>query len=206
MLTTASQTEHRTKGTFMKAEARYHATRADIAAEEAEIEAAKRNPQAFAVLYNRYYARILGFVYQRTEKKDDACDITQQVFIAALENIGKYKATGVPYSAFLFRVALNELNRFYRRSKVRQAVNIDDEQVADVLTEMGEENSAETDARLMKSLQQLEPEEMSLLQMRFFDRIPFKDLCEILEISETATKARVYRLLEKLKTIYTSMT
>lgn len=189
----------------MKVESRYHATRTEIAAEEAEIEAAKKNPRAFAPLYNRYYARILGFVYQRTEKKDDAYDITQQVFIAALENIGKYKFTGVPYSALLFRIALNELNRFYRRAKVRQAVSVDDEQVADVLVEMGEENSAETDARLMKSLQQLEPEEMSLMQMRFFDKIPFKDLCEILEISETAAKARVYRLLEKLKLIYTSM-
>lgn len=205
MLTTASIEGHRTKGTFMKVESRYHATRTDIAAEEAEIEAAKQNPRAFAPLYNRYYARILSFVYGRTEKKDDAYDITQQVFIAALENIGKYKATGVPYSALLFRIALNELNRFYRKAKVRQAVSVDDEQVADVLVEMGEENSAATDARLMKSLEQLEPEEMQLMHMRFFEKIPFKDLCDILEISETACKARVYRLLERLKTIYTSM-
>lgn len=195
----------RTKEVTMTVESRYHATRADIAAEEAEIDAAKRNPQAFAPLYNRYYARILGFVYQRVEKKDDAYDITQQVFIAALENISKYKPSGVPYSALLFRIALNELNRFYRKAKVRQAVSVDDEQVADVLTEMGEENTGETDARLMKSLQQLDPQEMQLMQMRFFDKVPFKDLCEILEITETACKARVYRLLERLKTIYTSM-
>jgi RNA polymerase sigma-70 factor (ECF subfamily) len=193
------------KGTFMTIESRYHATRSDIAAEEKEIEAAKLNPRAFGPLYNRYYARILQFVYGRTTSKDDARDIAQQVFMSALENIGKYKFTGVPYSAFLFRIALNELNRFYRRSKVRQAVNIDDEQVTDVMTEIGAENTAETDAKLMKALQQLEPEEMSLMQMRFFDKIPFKDLCEILEISETAAKARVYRLLERLKTIYTSL-
>lgn len=194
------------KGTSMTIESRFHATRDDIAAEEAEIEAAKRNPRAFGPLYNRYYARILGFVYQRVEKKDDAYDITQQVFIAALENIGKYKPSGVPYSALLFRIAINELNRFYRKSKVRQAISVDDASVADVLIEMGEETTAQTDARLMKALQQLEPEEMSLMQMRFFDKIPFKDLCAILEITETAAKARVYRLLEKLKTIYTSLT
>ncbi len=193
------------KGTYMKMETRYHATRTDIAAEETEIEAAKRNPKAFGPLYDRYYARILGFVYQRSNSKDDAYDITQQVFLAALTNIGKYKPTGVPYSALLFRIAINELNRFYRRSKVRQAVSIDDEQIGDVLVEMGEENSAQTDARLMKAMQQLNEEDMSLLQMRFFDKIPFKDLCEILEISETAAKARVYRLLEKLKGIYTSL-
>lgn len=186
-------------------ETRYHATRTDIAAEETEIDAAKRNPKAFSPLYNRYYARILGFIYQRTATKDDAKDITQEVFSAALMNIGKYKHTGVPYSALLFRIAINELNRFYRKNKVRQSVSIDDEKVGNVLTELGEENTAETDARLMQAMQQLEEEEMLLLLMRFFDKIPFKDLCEILEISETAAKARVYRLLDKMKTIYTSL-
>ncbi len=193
------------KGYAMNVESKYHASREQIAAEEAEIEAARGNPAKFAPLYNRYYARILGFVYQRVETKDDAYDITSQTFIAALENIGKYRSQGVPFSAWLFRIACNELNRFYRRSKVRQAVNIDDTQVADILTELGEENSAVTDARLMQAIQQLETEEMQLLEMRFFEKRPFKDVCEILGITETAAKGRVYRLLERLKTIYTGL-
>jgi RNA polymerase sigma-70 factor, ECF subfamily len=194
------------KGNAMTIETKFHFSREQIAAEEAEIAAARGNPQKFAPLYNRYYARILGFVYQRVESKDDAYDITAQTFIAALENIGKYKSQGVPFSAWLFRIALNELNRFYRRGKVRQAISIDDTQIGEVLHELGEENTAETDSRLMKSVQQLEPEEVTLLEMRFFEKRPFKEVCEILEISETAAKARVYRLLEKLKTIYTSLT
>jgi RNA polymerase sigma-70 factor, ECF subfamily len=193
------------KGYAMNVESKYHASREDIAAEEAEIEAARGNPAKFAPLYNRYYARILGFVYQRVETKDDAYDITSQTFIAALENIGKYRSQGVPFSAWLFRIACNELNRFYRRSKVRQAVSIDDTQVADILTELGEENSAVTDARLMQAVQQLEPEEMQLLEMRFFEKRPFKEVCDILGITETAAKGRVYRLLERLKTIYTGL-
>lgn len=193
------------KGYAMNVESKYHASREQIAAEEAEIEAARGNPAKFAPLYNRYYARILGFVYQRVETKDDAYDITSQTFIAALENIGKYRSQGVPFSAWLFRIACNELNRFYRRSKVRQAVNIDDTQVADILTELGEENSAVTDARLMQAIQQLGTEEMQLLEMRFFEKRPFKDVCDILGITETAAKGRVYRLLERLKTIYTGL-
>ena len=189
----------------MSIETKYHASREQITAEEAEIDAARGNPAKFAPLYNRYYARILGFVYQRVETKDDAYDITAQTFIAALENIGKYKSQGVPFSAWLFRIALNELSRFYRRSKVRQAINIDDTQVAEVLGELGEENTAVTDARLMEAMQKLEPEEIQLLEMRFFEKRPFKDVCDVLNISETAAKARVYRLLEKLKTIYTGL-
>jgi RNA polymerase sigma-70 factor (ECF subfamily) len=193
------------KGNAMSIETKYHATREQIASEEAEIEAARGNPQKFAPLYNRYYARILGFVYQRVETKDDAYDIAAQTFIAALENIGKYKSQGVPFSAWLFRIACNELNRFYKRSKVRKAINIDDTQVAEVLGELGEENSAVTDERLMKAIQHLDAEEIQLLEMRFFDKRPFKELCEILNVTETAAKARVYRLLEKLKTIYTGL-
>jgi RNA polymerase sigma-70 factor (ECF subfamily) len=191
--------------TTMTTDSKYHASREQIVAEEAEIEAARKNPAKFAPLYNRYYARILGFVYQRVETKDDAYDITAQTFIAALENIGKYKSQGVPFSAWLFRIALNELSRTYRKAKVRQAINIDDTQVADVLGELGEENSAVTDERLMKAIQELEPEEIQLLEMRFFDKRPFKEVCEVLNISETAAKARVYRLLERLKTIYTGL-
>ena len=54
-------------------------------------------------------------------------------------------------------------------------------------------------------MQQLEPSEIQLLEMRFFDKRPFKEVCEVLNISETAAKARVYRLLERLKTIYTEL-
>jgi RNA polymerase sigma-70 factor, ECF subfamily len=190
---------------IMSIETKFHASREQITAEEVEIDAARGNPAKFAPLYNRYYARILGFVYQRVETKDDAYDITAQTFIAALENIGKYKSLGVPFSAWLFRIALNELSSYYRKSKVRQSINIDDTQVVDVLTELGEENSAITDARLMKAMQQLEPSEIQLLEMRFFDKRPFKEVCDVLNISETAAKARVYRLLERLKTIYTEL-
>ena len=193
------------KGNAMSIETKYHATREQITAEEAEIEAARGNPQKFAPLYNRYYARILGFVYQRVETKDDAYDIAAQTFINALENIGKYRSQGVPFSAWLFRIACNELNRFYKRAKVRKAINIDDTQVAEVLGELGEENSAVTDERLMQAIQHLDEEEIQLLEMRFFDKRPFKELCEILNVTETAAKARVYRLLEKLKTIYTGL-
>ena len=90
-------------------------------------------------------------------------------------------------------------NKSFRKQKVRQAVNIDDTQVSDVLTEIGTENTGETDARLMQALQKLEPEELQLVEMRFFEKRPFKEISEILGINEAAVKARLYRLLERMK-------
>jgi RNA polymerase sigma-70 factor (ECF subfamily) len=193
------------KDIFMNTDSKYHLTRAQITAEEREIAAAQKDPRQFKPLYERYYERVLRFVYGRVTSKEEAYDITQQVFLAAIENLPKYKSVGVPFNAWLFRVASNELGKHYRKNNVRQSISIDDTQVADVLLEMGEENSAATDARLMKAIQQLEQEEADLLQMRFFDKVPFKDLADMLGITETAAKARVYRLLEKLKGIINAL-
>lgn len=183
----------------MNAESKYHASREQILSEHEEIVAAQSDPAQFEPLYNRYYERILRFVFQRTDSKDDAYDITAQVFISALENLRKYKHQGVPFSAWLFRIASNELNKMFRKNKVRQAVNIDDEQVADILHEIGEENSAETDSRLMLVIRQLDPDELQLVEMRFFEKRAFKEIADILDIQEPAVKARLYRLLERMK-------
>jgi RNA polymerase sigma-70 factor, ECF subfamily len=181
---------HRKRPRIMNTEQKFHVSSEQIRSEEAEIEAARKDPQRFGVLYNRYYARILGFVYQRVESKEEAYDITAQVFMNALEQLSKYKSQGVPFSAWLFRIAINELHKFWRKAKVRQTINIDDTQVG---------------GKLMQAMQQLAPEEIQLLEMRFFEKRPFKEICDILNISETACKARTYRLFERLKTILTSM-
>lgn len=180
-------------------ETKYHATSAQILDEADEIKAAQADPAKFEPLYNRYYSRILGFIYQRVDSKDDAYDITSQVFINALENLKKYKHQGLPFSAWLFRIAANELNKSFRKQKVRQAINIDDTQVSDVLHEVGSENTAETDGRLMLALQKLDANELQLVEMRFFEKRPFKEISDILGINEAAVKARLYRLLERMK-------
>ncbi|TND09553.1 MAG: RNA polymerase sigma-70 factor, ECF subfamily [Bacteroidetes bacterium] len=190
---------------FMNAESKYHASKEQILSEHDEIVAAQREPALFEPLYNRYYERILRFVYQRTDSRDDAYDITSQVFISALENLKKYKHQGVPFSAWLFRIASNELNKMFRKNKVRQAVNVDDEQVSDILLEIGHENTAETDSRLMLVLKQLEPEEIQLVEMRFFEKRAFKEIADILDIQEPAVKARLYRLLERMKNMITKL-
>jgi len=190
---------------FMTVESKYHATQEQILNESDEIAAAQKDPVKFEPLYNRYYSRILGFVYQRTDSKEDTYDITAQVFINALESLKKYKHQGLPFSAWLFRIAANELNKSFRKNKVRQAVNIDDEQVSDILLEIGEETTADTDARLMNVLKQLEPEELQLVEMRFFEKRAFKEISEILGINEAAVKARLYRLLERMKHMITKL-
>jgi RNA polymerase sigma-70 factor, ECF subfamily len=177
----------------------YHFTIEQIRAEEVIIRAACADNRKFEPLYRSYYPRIIAFVYQRVDDHEAAHEITSQVFYSALENLHKYKPSGVPFGAWLFRIALNKLNGMYRKSKVQRTINIDTEGLQHLTGEMHERDEAAIDKRLFEALQSLEPGELELVDMRFFENRPFKEICEILGIGESACKMRLYRILEKLK-------
>lgn len=179
---------------------KYHLTVEQIDTELDQVKAAQTDPQKFAPLYKAYYTRIVGYVYQRVDSKDLAYEITAQVFYAALNNISKFKAQGVPFGAWLFRIAGNELNQWFRKNKAQRTININEEGINNLKQEVDERSSVLVDKKLFEVLQELEAEELELIDMRFFEDRPFKEICEITGMGESACKMRIYRILEKLKT------
>ena len=177
----------------------YHLTSEQIDSEEKLIRAAQENPRDFEPLYKRYFERIVRYVYHRVEDKEQAFEITSQVFYKALENIKKYKSMGVPFSAWLFRIAGNELNQLYRRNKLQRTVSIDEDGIRELRSDMEDSNQSETDAQLFRALQTLSEDDMELIHMRFFEKRSFKEICDIHGMNESACKMKVYRILEKLK-------
>jgi RNA polymerase sigma-70 factor (ECF subfamily) len=177
----------------------YHLTAEQIDSEEKLIRAAQKNPREFEHLYKRYFERIVRYVYHRVENKEMAFEITSQVFYKALEGLKKYKPMGVPFSAWLFRIAGNELNQLYRKNKLQRTVSIDEEGMRELKGDMEESDPTETDGLLFKALQTLSEEDMEIINMRFFEKRSFKEICEILDMNESACKMKVYRILEKLK-------
>ena len=91
------------------------------------IEDSKKDPKNFERLYIKYYEQILKFVYKRVESLDDTRDITSTVFIKALANISKYKDMGFPFSSWLYRIAVNEINMFYRNSKKSRVISLNEQ-------------------------------------------------------------------------------
>jgi RNA polymerase sigma-70 factor (ECF subfamily) len=170
-----------------------------IDAEMELVKAAQRDPRCFEPLYKSYYKRIVAYVYHRIESKEEAYEITAQVFYKALDNLSKYKAQGVPFSAWLFRIASNELNQRFRKNKTARIVDIDTNVAADLITTIEETKTEFQDAQLFDALQELETEEMELIDLRFFEKRPFKEICDITGLNESACKMKVYRILEKLK-------
>ena len=85
------------------------------------INAAKRDSTQFGKLYELYVGRIFNYVYYRVGNTHDAEDITSNVFIKALRSLGNYRHMGLPFSAWLYRIAHNMVANHHRdNSKVRE--------------------------------------------------------------------------------------
>lgn len=182
-----------------------HVSDTDIKNELQVIEAAKRNPDHFAPLYERYHKPIFVFVYKKVQDVDLTADITSTVFLKALLNIKKYRFKGFPFSAWLFRIASNEVNMHYRNEKKMIKVEVQERDVKVLMGEMKEDDSQEQLERLLEGLGKLPVEQSQLIDMRFFEKRSFKEMGEIMGMSEDNAKVRTYRALKKLKTVITSM-
>ena len=157
----------------------YKQTVEQINAEMELVKAAQENPRCFEPLYKSYYKRIVAFVYHRIESKEEAFEITSQVFYKALENLSKYKNQGVPFSAWLFRIASNELNARFKKNKTNRIVSIESESVSELKQSIEEGTSDHLDKDLYEALGQLSEEEIELIDMRYFEKRPFKEIAEI---------------------------
>ena len=81
------------------------------------IEVAKNDPTHFRPLYEKYFKRIFLFTYHRVEDRDIAADLTSQVFLKAMQRLHQFKFRGMPFSSWLYRIAINECTDYFRKTK-----------------------------------------------------------------------------------------
>jgi RNA polymerase sigma-70 factor (ECF subfamily) len=183
---------------------RYHHTTTQLLDEQMIIEAAKQNPERFGPIYDKYYKQIFGYVYQRMDCKDTAFDVTAQVFLKALTNLNRYEYKGVPFASWLFRIAHSEVMQLFRDQKNKRAINADVGDLKNIYEEVQEPFFEEYLPALQQMIKQLPEEDLQLIEMRFFEQRPFKEIAEILNITENNAKVRMYRVLERLKKTITN--
>ena len=175
---------------------------AAMEAEWLEIQAAQQNPARFRPLYERYYESIFRFVFRRTADDDLAADICSQVFLKAMQRLGTYQFRGVPFSAWLFRIASNEVAQHFRNVPNQRTVSVDDASLGEIAEEMElDDDTGIQIQEMMVAIQDLRAEEVTLIELRFFEQRPFKEIAEILDITESNAKVKTYRILERLKRI-----
>ncbi|MFN3403967.1 MAG: RNA polymerase sigma factor [Cytophagaceae bacterium] len=174
--------------------------------EQILIERAKKNPKDFAPLYEKYYKSIFLFVHRRVNDSSLASDISSQVFLKALSSLSKYKYQGFAFSSWLYRVAINEVNEFFRKNKVRRCFPLEFHGVESLFEsfDSGDEDYQEKEAKLIKALKSLETEDLQLIDLRFFEGRSFKEIAYLLNITENNAKVKTYRIIDKLKKFFFS--
>lgn len=165
------------------------------------ITAAKKDPRAFGALYNKYFEQIYLFIFKRVQDEAIAGDVCQDAMLKAMHNIKKYEDRGFPFSAWLYRIASNEVNLYFRAQKKMLTVQVEDRHVQSVMMEIkiGQTDDEDAQEKLVKVLSNLKPEHSEIIELRFFMQYSFKEIAEFYEISEANAKMRLYRILDKLK-------
>jgi RNA polymerase sigma-70 factor (ECF subfamily) len=169
----------------------------DLSDDEALVRAAQGDAEAFGVLYERYINRIYNYIYYRTGSHQDAEDLTARVFHRAINHIGRYRNMGVPFSAWLYRIAHNLVANWHRDNNRRQEVPLDD-----TLPNRPESDLPETALvknqeveKLLKKIRTLPSDRQQLLILKFIEGMSNAEVGMIMGRSEGAVKSLYHRTL-----------
>ena len=184
---------------FMQTQSRYHKTKDQLLEENSFVEASKIDPAKFEHLYNKYHEQIFRYVYQRMDDKDLAFDVTSQVFMKALLNIHKYQFRGVPFASWLYRIAKSELYQSFKESNAKRTVNIETTHVYEIMSEIDEDDNEALKAQLIKEIAALPEKDLQLIELRYFEKRSYREIGQIIGLTENNAKVRAYRVLRKLQ-------
>ena len=180
----------------------YHHTEDKLRKELQWVKQAKEDPRGFEPLYNKYYEQIFRYIYQRMDDKDTANDVTSQVFLKALRNIHKYEYRGVPFASWLYRIAKSELYQSFRDNKARRTVNVESMHLFEMIEEWEEDTTDQNRSALLKIIEKLSEEEIQMIEMRYFEKRSFREIGEILDITENNAKVKSHRVIKKMKKLF----
>jgi RNA polymerase sigma-70 factor (ECF subfamily) len=172
---------------------------ANLTDERLLIEAAQHDPSRFAELYESNFHRVYAFVARRTGDREEAQDVTAEVFHQALRNIGRFQWRGVPFAAWLLRIAANALADRWQRSARNVEVPSDgpmEEHAERGASDVGE---AERRTMLFQLVDRLPADQRLVVMRRFVDQRSLREIAQELGRSEGAVKQLQFRALETLR-------
>ena len=173
---------------------------ARVAREDAEerllVTAAQEDPAKFADLYELHFDRIYAFVARRVGDRDKAEDLTSEVFHKALASLNTYEWRGLPFAAWLYRIASNAIADHARRAtrELRNSADSPEEPAR-----KPEQEAAENSARLFRLVERLPAEQKRVIFQRFVEQRSIKEIAQQLGRSEGAVKQLQFRAIEKLR-------
>jgi RNA polymerase sigma-70 factor (ECF subfamily) len=164
-------------------------------------QAAQGDGEAFGALYERYVGRIYNYIYYRVGNAYDAEDLTARVFYRAMRHIGNYRDRGLPFSAWLYRIAHNLVANWHRDHSRRKEIPLEEGMRGKQVGSHPEYELLqwEEKERLFLILRDLSPERQQLLILKFVERLSNAEIGQIMGRSEGAIKSLYHRTLLDLR-------
>ena len=167
------------------------------------LRAQKRDAEAFAQLYEAYFDKIYRYIVFKIGNMTEAEDMTQQVFLKALQSISSFKWTGKPFSAWLYRIAHNQVVDHWRKKTKRVTIPIDE---APVIVDNAHDPQQLAEKgldieRLMSATRQLTEAQREVISLRFSGELSIAEVAKVMGKSQGAVKALQHSAIAALRRI-----
>ncbi len=169
----------------------------------------KHNPDDFSEIFTLYYKPIFGYILRRTGSFDDSADIAAETFLKSFKGIKNFNYTGISVKVWLYRIATNEINLYFRKRNkyisVFKKINLDDESliskyIKDDRLEIEEELQLhEQFLEILRELKTMPVKYQEVISLRYFEGKDNTEIAEILNIKMGTLKSLISRGLEKLR-------
>jgi len=183
----------------------------NLSEEKALVRQAQKAPDAFAKLYDQYYPKIFGYILRRTANLEAAQDLTSETFFNALNKLWQFRWRNVSFSSWLYKIAANEINQYFRRAEYKKSISLEE------LQEQGFEpvSSNDPESELIEAQEELRQHReflevqnkivrlpakyQEVIALRFFEQKQIREISEILGKKEGTVKSLLHRAVEKLR-------
>jgi RNA polymerase sigma-70 factor (ECF subfamily) len=170
--------------------------------ERLAIEAAQKDPARFAELYENNFERVYAYVVRRVRDRNEAEDVTSEVFHQALANLPKFEWRGVPFAAWLFRIAAHSIIDRSKHAAKYHELPDEFEPVAETENQKTLDD-IERRAALFQLVDRLPEDQRRVIEMRFGAGKSIREIAGEFERSEGAVKQLQYRALQNLRARFT---
>lgn len=179
----------------------------DIKDEKELVKQAQRDPLVFGKLYDEYYPKIFGYILRRTADFQITQDITSETFFKALKSLWQFRFRNIAFSAWLYRIATNEVANYFRKHKY--AFSLDNESTPEpIALHNPEEEFMEAEEQFRRHEDFLKIQSQitvlpivyqEVIALRFFERKKIEEIAKILGRKEGTIKSQLHRGIEKLR-------
>jgi RNA polymerase sigma-70 factor (ECF subfamily) len=163
------------------------------------VEAAQRDSTRFAELYELNFSRVYAYIVRRVGNREDAQDLTAEVFLQALASLGKFEWRGVPFAVWLFKLAANAIADRWKRA-ARETGNPSSDVAQEISApEQPDLEEIERRAQLFNLVKRLPQDQRRVIELRFAEEKSIREISQALGRTEGSIKQLQFRALETLR-------